>query len=100
MKWLLTKQYPMVKKVVLVMDNLSFILDASLYATFLRVRRDLAERLRNHYTPKHGVGLILRRLSYPLLVASALQTTEFLIFLRFGVSSNRGLLQETLLRKA
>ena len=47
-----------------------------------------------------GVGLILRRLSYPLLVASALQTTEFLIFLRFGVSSNRGLLQETLLRKA
>ena len=40
--------------------------------------------------------MTLRRLSYPLLAASVLQTTEFLIFLRFGVSSNRGLLQDRL----
>ena len=33
-----------------------------------------------------GVGLILRRLSYPLLVASVLPTTESLICLRFGLS--------------
>ena len=33
-----------------------------------------------------GAGLILRRLSYPLLVASELPTTESLICLRFGLS--------------
>ena len=33
-----------------------------------------------------GAGLILRRLSYPLLVASVLPTTESLICLRFGLS--------------
>ena len=93
-EWLLTKQYPMAKKIVLVMDNLNTHSIASLYATFP------PQRARAPGCQSTGVGLILRRLSYPLLAASALQTTEFLIFLRCGVCSNRGLLQETLLRKA
>lgn len=57
-EWLLTKQYPMAKKVVLVMDNLNTHSIASLYATFPPQRaRDLAERLEIHYTPKHGSWL-------------------------------------------
>lgn len=100
-EWLLTKQYPMAKKVVLVMDNLNTHSIASLYATFPPQRAEILPSAWIFIIRQStGVGLILRRLSYPLLVASALQTTEFLIFLRFGVSSNRGLLQETLLRKA
>ena len=46
-----------------------------------------------------GAGLILRRLSYPLLVANASQIIESLIFLPFEISLNHGLLQEILLRK-
>ena len=57
-EWLLTKQYPMAKKIVLVMDNLNTHSIASLYATFPPQRaRDLAERLEIHYTPKHGSWL-------------------------------------------
>ena len=56
-EWLLTKQYPMAKKIVLVMDNLNTHSIASLYATFPPQRaRDLAERLEIH-TPKHGSWL-------------------------------------------
>lgn len=95
-EWLLTKQYPMAKKIILVMDNLNTHSIASLYATFPPQRaRDLASAWRFIIRQSTGVGLILRRLSYPLLADSALQTTEFLIFLHFGVCSNRGLLQET-----
>ena len=57
-EWLLTKQYPMAKKIILVMDNLNTHSIASLYATFPPQRaRDLAERLEIHYTPKHGSWL-------------------------------------------
>ena len=56
--WLLTKQYPTAKKIVLVMDNLNTHSIASLYATFPPQRaRDLADRLEIHYTPKHGSWL-------------------------------------------
>ena len=72
-EWLLTKQYPMAKKVVLVMDNLNTHSIASLYATFPPQRaRDLAERLEIHYTPKHGSWLdlpSLRSLLEPWAVA-------------------------------
>lgn len=58
----------MSKKIVLVMDNLNTHSIASLYATFPPQRaRDLAERLEIHIRQSTGVGLILRRLSYPLL---------------------------------
>ena len=57
-EWLLTKQYPMAKKIILGMDNLNPHSIASLYATFPPQRaRDLAERLEIHYTPKHGSWL-------------------------------------------
>ena len=54
-EWLLTEQYPDAKKVVLVMDDLNTHSIASLYATFPpQQARKLAERLKIHYTPKHG----------------------------------------------
>ena len=57
-EWLLTEQYPVAKKVVLVMDNLNTHSIASLYATFPpQHARELAERLEIHYTPKHGSWL-------------------------------------------
>ena len=56
--WLLTKQYPTAKKIVLVMDDLDTHSIASLYATFPpQYARDLVERLEIHYTPKHGIWL-------------------------------------------
>ena len=57
-EWLLTKQYPDAKKVVLVMDNLNTHSIASLYQTFNPEHAfELASRLEIHYTPKHGSWL-------------------------------------------
>ena len=71
-EWLLTVQYPMAKKVVLVMDNLNTHSIASLYATFPPQRaRQLAERLEIHYTPNMEAGSTLRKLSFLLLGGSA-----------------------------
>lgn len=57
-EWLLTEQYPMAEKVVLVMDNLNTYSMASLYATLPPPHaRNLAGRLEIHYTPKHGSWL-------------------------------------------
>ena len=57
-EWLLTKQYPNVEKVVLVMDNLNTHKIASLYSTFPpEYAFELAQRLEIHYTPKHGSWL-------------------------------------------
>jgi hypothetical protein len=54
-EWLLEKQYPDAKKVVLVMDNLNVHSVASLYQTFIpRYAFELTSRLEIHYTPKHG----------------------------------------------
>jgi hypothetical protein len=55
---LLTTVYPLVEKVVLVMDNLNTHGIASLYEAFApEVARALAVRLEIHYTPKHGSWL-------------------------------------------
>ncbi|MGI6451293.1 MAG: IS630 family transposase [Desulfitobacteriia bacterium] len=57
-KWLLTEQYPLAEKVVLVMDNLNTHNIASLYETFSpKEALSLAKRLEIHYTPKHGSWL-------------------------------------------
>lgn len=57
-KWLLDEQYPDVKKVVLIMDNLNTHTIASLYQTFRpKEAFRLASRLEIHYTPKHGSWL-------------------------------------------
>jgi len=58
MKWLLDKQYPNAKKVVLVMDNLNTHVIHSFYETFPPEEAfRLAQRLEIHYTPKHGSWL-------------------------------------------
>lgn len=57
-KWLLTKEYPSAKKVVLVMDNLNTHNISSLYEAFSPEEAlSLAKRLEIHYTPKHGSWL-------------------------------------------
>lgn len=57
-QWLLTEQYPLAEKVVLVMDNLNTHNIASLYEAFdPREALSLAKRLEIHYTPKHGSWL-------------------------------------------
>lgn len=57
-KELLDEDYPEVKKVVLVMDNLNTHKPASLYEAFEpREARRLTERLEIHFTPKHGSWL-------------------------------------------
>ena len=56
--YLLDKEYPTAKKVVLVMDNLNTHSISSLYETFEPKRAfELASRLEIHYTPKHGSWL-------------------------------------------
>lgn len=55
---LLNVDYPRVKKVLLIMDNLNTHKTASLYEAFPpEEARHLAERLEIHYTPKHGSWL-------------------------------------------
>ena len=57
-KWLLTEQYPLAEKVVLVVDNLNTHNISSLYETFTPSEAfSLAQRLEIHYTPKHGSWL-------------------------------------------
>ena len=57
-KWLLDEQYPDVKKVVLVMDNLNTHTAASFYKIFEPEEAfRLSQRLEIHYTPKHGSWL-------------------------------------------
>ena len=58
MKWLLTEQYPLAEKVVLIVDNLNTHNISSLYETFTPSEAfSLAQRLEIHYTPKHGSWL-------------------------------------------
>ena len=57
-KWLLNDQYPLAKKVVLVMDNLNTHNASSLYQAFEAEEAfALAQRLEIHHTPKHGSWL-------------------------------------------
>jgi len=58
MRWLLEVQYPLVEKVVLVMDNLNTHALSFLYEAFsVEVVFGLAQRLELHFTPKHGSWL-------------------------------------------
>jgi len=63
MKWLLDEQYPVAKKVVLVMDNLNTHGNHSFYDTFNpEEAHRLSQRLEIHYTPKHGSWLNIAEL--------------------------------------
>jgi len=74
-KWLLDEQYPDVKKVVLVMDNLNTHTTASLYKIFeAKEARRLSQRLEIHYTPKHGSWLNMAEIELSSLTAQCLGT--------------------------
>jgi len=72
-KELLDNQYPSVRKIVLVMDNLNTHTGASLYETFPpHEARRLLERLEIHYTPKHGSWLNIAEIELRVLLGQCL----------------------------
>lgn len=72
-KWLLDEQYPDVKKVVLVMDNLNTHKIASLYKCFPPDEAfRLSQRLEIHYTPKHGSWLNIAEIELSALSVQCL----------------------------
>jgi len=75
MKWLLDEQYPDVKKVVLVMDNLNTHTTASFYKIFeAKEALRLSQRLEIHYTPKHGSWLNMAEVELSSLSTQCLGT--------------------------
>ncbi len=100
--WLLTKQYPNVEKVVLVMDNLNTHSIEPRY--MLSSRRNMPEvllkDLKSIIRRSMEIGLILLKLSCLLSGASALSTIVFPICLRYVNCLFRGLRHETPLKKA
>ena len=67
-KWLLNNQYPLAKKVVLVMDNLNTHNTSSLYEAFEAEEAfALAQRLEIHHTPKHGSWLDIAEIELSVL---------------------------------
>lgn len=72
-RWLVDEQYPMVEKVVLVMDNLNTHAISSLYKTFLPDEAfRIAQKLEIHYTPKHGSWLDIAEIELSSLTIQAL----------------------------
>lgn len=72
-KELLDKDYPEVKRVVLVCDNLNTHGLGSLYETFPpKEARRLARRLEIHYTPKHGSWLNVAEIELSVLTKQCL----------------------------
>lgn len=72
-KWMLDEQYPDVKKVVPVMDNLNTHSIASLYQTFTPEEAfRLASRLEIHYTPKHGSRLDIAEIELSALAGQCI----------------------------
>jgi transposase len=67
-KQLLDVHYPTAKKVTLVMDNLNTHTGASLYEVFQpNEARRLLDRLKIHYTPKHGSWLNMAEIELSVL---------------------------------
>ena len=65
---LVDKRYPEAEQLVLVMDNLNTHTPASLYEVFDPAEaRRLAEKLENHYTPKHGSWLNMAEIELSVL---------------------------------
>ena len=76
-KWLLDKQYPTAKKVVLVMDNLNTHKISSLYKLYQPEEAlGLAQRLEIHYTPKHGSWLNIAEIELSALTLQCLSTNR------------------------
>ena len=74
-KWLLDTEYPLAKKVVLVMDNLNTHNISSLYKIFSPEEAfRLSQRLEIHYTPKHGSWLNIAEIELSALAVQCLGT--------------------------
>jgi hypothetical protein len=72
-RMLLDEDYPDVKKVILVCDNLNTHKVASLYETFEpHEAKRLRDRLELHYTPKHGSWLNIAEIELSLLTRQCL----------------------------
>ena len=72
-KWLLDEQYPIEKKIVLVMDNLNTHSTHSLYDTFPPEEAfRLSQRLEIHYTPKHGSWLNIAEIELSAMTVQCL----------------------------
>ena len=72
-KWLLDNEYPTVKKVALVMDNLNTHNISSLYKIFPPEEAfRLSQRLEIHYTPKHGSWLDIAEIELSALATQCL----------------------------
>jgi transposase len=68
-KKLITVDFPHVKKIVLVMDNLNTHTIGSLYKTFPpEEAKRLRDKLEIHYTPKHGSRLNMAEIEINILV--------------------------------
>ncbi len=73
MKELADYQYPLAKKIVVVMDNLNTHSPASFYETFEpQEARRLNERFEFHYTPKHGSWLNMAEIELGILIRQCL----------------------------
>lgn len=73
MKELADYQYPLAKKIVVVMDNLNTHSPASFYETFEpQEARRLIERFEFHYTPKHGSWLNMAEIELGVLIRQCL----------------------------
>ena len=77
MRWLVDEAYPevpVVRVVLVVLDNLNTHRTASLYETFPAAEaRRIAKRLEFHYTPKHGSWLNMAEIEFSVLVRSCLK---------------------------
>ena len=72
-KYILTKCYPGIDKIILVMDNLNTHVISSLYKRFpAKEAREYAKRLEIHYTPKHGSWLDIAEIELNVMTSQCL----------------------------
>jgi hypothetical protein len=72
-KSMVSEQYPMADKVVLVMDNLNTHTISSLYETFPAEEAFwIAQKLEIHYTPKHGSWLNIAEIELSAMTSQCL----------------------------
>jgi hypothetical protein len=72
-KSIVTEQYPLADKVVLVMDNLNTHTLSSLYETFPAGEAfAIAQKLELHYTPKHGSRLNIAEIELSAMTSQCL----------------------------
>ena len=101
MKWLLDEQYPNVKKVIAVMDNLNTHGIHSFYEAFPPEEAfRLSQRLEIHYTPKHGSWLNIAEIELSAMEIQCLSkrripTIDFLNTELTAWHTNRNLAQKS-----